>query len=516
VGRTNKHGVATVLKNALLILLSVVLCTALAEGMARWLDAQEPSAALKYIDGIPLAEGVQRSWFADDPPPLPNRRAVSADDAELVRRVEASGVTDGTRRADMFKVWNSVFVGPDPCAHPYLKDAPGRIYVYDPPDGSPWPRFRFLPDTTTPIGLVTNAYGFRGGPVPLARQPRTIRIAFLGASTTVSSHHFPYSYPEHVGYWLNEWAAEKKLDLRFEVLNAGRESIGSPDIAAIMKNEVAPLVPDLVVYYEGANQFYLEPLVPDLPPRPARLPVATPPPPGLFARILEDLSYSSALASRVKNLLAQYGSHESPSPAGTDSAPGADGREWPKPEYRLVWPAGVDETDPDLARKDLPVTLSEILADLGRIDAMTEAVGGELALASFKWLVADGMVLDPVRHRFILEYLNFGYAPFRYRDLERLAVFQNRVLAKYAKQHRIDFLDLARMMPSDPDLFVDAIHGTPEGIRLRAWIMLQLLVPVIDRHLADGTWPKKSFPAVPPPAPYKPRVVTFQCERKAG
>jgi hypothetical protein len=510
--------VATILKNVLLLLVSVLLCTALAEGIARWLDAQEPSAALRYLDGIPVAEGVQRGWFADDPPPLPNRRSPSAEDGELVRRVEASGVTDGTRRADMFKVWNSVFVGPDPCAHPYLKDAPGRIYVYDPPDGSPWPRFRFLPDTTTPIGLVTNAYGFRGGPVSLARQPKTIRIAFLGASTTVASHHFPYSYPEHVGYWLNRWAAAKKLDLRFEVLNAGRESIGSPDIAAIMKNEVAALAPDLVVYYEGANQFYLEPLVPDLPPRPARLPVATPPPPGLFARIVEDLSYSSTLANRLKGLLAQYDSPQAPaSPtAGNASQPGADGREWPKPDYTLVWPKGVDEANPDLARKDLPVSLSEILADLGRIEATTEAVGGEMALASFKWLVDDGMVLDPVRHRFILEYLNFGYAPFRYRDLARLARFQNRVLEKYAKEHRIDFLDVARLMPSDPDLFIDAIHGTTEGVRLRAWIMLQLLIPVIDRHLADGTWPKKSFPAVPPPAPYKPRVVTFQCQRKAG
>ncbi len=95
-------------------------------------------------------------------------------------------MTEGTRRADMFKAWNSAFVGGDPCAHPYLKDAPGRIYAYDPPDGEPFPRYRFLPDTTTPIGLVTNAYGFRGPPVPVARQPKTIRIAFLGASTTVS------------------------------------------------------------------------------------------------------------------------------------------------------------------------------------------------------------------------------------------------------------------------------------------------------------------------------------------
>ncbi len=84
-------------------------------------------------------------------------------------------------------------------------------------------------------------------------------------------------------------------------------------------------------------------------------------------------------------------------------------------------------TIPKIARTDLPVNLSTILVGLEPIDAATEKAGGELTIASFKWLVADGMVLDPVRQRLILEYLHFGYAPFRYRDPERLALFQNRV-----------------------------------------------------------------------------------------
>lgn len=511
------------LKNILLALLTVVLCTAAAEGMVRWFDAEAPSDALRHLGEIPLAEGMQRAWFTENPPPLPNRHAAKTEDFELIRKVEASGVTEGTRRADMFKAWNSAFVGPDPCRHPYLKDAPGQIYVYDPVDGERWPRFRFLPNKTTPIGLVTNEYGFRGPPVPVARQPRTIRIAFIGASTTVSSHNFPYSYPEHIGYWLNRWAAAKKLDIRFEVLNAGRESIGSNDIAQIMKNEVAPLLPDFVVYYEGANQFYLKSLVPDLPPRPAGLPIMARPEPGLLRRALVNLGYTFALARRAESLLARYetpvaarsGAIGTPG-AGLAATPGADGREWPKPDYTLVWPQGVDEKDPDLARSDLPVSLSVILADLDRIGATAQKIDAELAIASYKWLVADGMVLDPVRHRLILEYLNYGYAPFRYRDLERLASFQNRVLEKFAKAHHDDFFDVARLMPSDPDLFVDAIHGTPEGERLRAWIVLQFLVPVIDRHLADGSWPKKSFPPAAPPAPYTPRVVTFDCQKKAG
>ena len=241
------------------------------------------------------------------------------------------------------------------------------------------------------------------------------------------------------------------------------------------------------------------------------------PAPGLFGQVLEHLGYTFALARRLQNLIDQYDPRPTgPGPAGAGTAPVMDGREWLKPDYTLVWPKGLDQSDPDLARDDLPVNLSIILADLGRIEATTEKAGAKLAIASFKWLVSDGMVLDPVRHRLILEYLNYGYAPLRYRDLERLALFQNRVLQKYAREHRIDFLDVAQLMPSDPDLFIDAIHGTPEGVRLHAWTVLQLLVPVIDRHLADGTWPKTSFPAVSLPAPYQPRVVTFDCHRKAG
>lgn len=496
-----------VLTNIVVLLVTVVLGTAVAEAMVRWLDANVRSEALDHLDAIPLAPGVQRAWFAENPPPLPNRRSAAPEAVALLRRVEASAVSDGTWRTDIFKAWNSAFVGRDPCAHPYLGQAPGPLRIYDPPDGAPRPPYRFLPDTTTPVGLVTNAHGFRGPPVPAARRPGTIRIAFIGASTTVGAHAYLHSYPEHVGHWLDRWAAARAPGVAFEVLNAGRESIKSPDIAAIVRSEVAPLAPDLVVYYEGANQFDLRPLVPGMGKRPDDAPMVTPRTPGLLERVMIDLGYSFALARRAQSLLAAHAPYDD----GGSKSPGG---EWSKPAYTLAWPKGLDERDPDIARADLPVHLSTILADLDRIRAATASAGGELALASYKWLVADGMVLDPKRHRAILEYLNVGYAPFSYRDLERLALFQNRVLEKYAAARGIDFLDVARLMPSDPDLFVDAIHGTPEGVRLRAWIMLQLLVPVIERHLADGTWPKKDFAPPPPLAPYTPRTVDLECKKQ--
>ena len=89
------------------------------------------------------------------------------------------------------------------------------------------------------------------------------------------------------------------------------------------------------------------------------------------------------------------------------------------------------------------------------------------------WMVKDGLVLDPVRHKYILEQLNIGNYPFRYRDLERLATFQNRVFAKYAAVHGLPFVDVAGNMPFDPDLFVDAVHTNYAGIRLAAWVILQ-------------------------------------------
>src|SRR4051812_18669128 len=123
------------LKNALLVLVSIVFCTAVAEGFVRWSDAGGEENVALHVDEIPRAPGVARAWYFTDPPPLPNRAAVPAEWRELVRQVEQSGVTSGTRRADMFKAWNSVFVG-DPCQNHYLRDAPGHLFVYDPPDGS--------------------------------------------------------------------------------------------------------------------------------------------------------------------------------------------------------------------------------------------------------------------------------------------------------------------------------------------------------------------------------------------
>ena len=56
--------------------------------------------------------------------------------------------------------------------------------------------------------------------------------------------------------------------------------------------------------------------------------------------------------------------------------------------------------------------------------------------------------------------------------------FENRVFAKYAAARGLPLIDVARYMPFDPDLFADATHNTPAGVRLRAWIVFLQLLPL--------------------------------------
>jgi len=396
----------------------------------------------------------------------------------------------------MFKVWNTA-LAPDPCAHIMLRDAPGALFVFDPPDGKPLPPFRFLPGATNPETMVTNKFGWRGGPVSFARSPRSVRIVFVGASAVVSSHHMPHSFPEFVGHFLERWAKARALDVRFEVLNAARESISSTGIASIVRQEVVPTRPDLVVYYEGGNQFELDSIAGDAPRRPALEERAQP---GPLERLLKDAARWSALARRVQAM------------TGLLDQPGG-GTEWPKPSYRLDWPAGLDENAPDITWPDLPINLSIILRDLDQIRTGLAKVDAELAVSSFMWMVRDGMVLDPVRHRYALEQLNRRYFPFTYRDLERLAAFQNRVLAAYARAHGLPFLDVAATMPFDPNLFFDAVHKTYPGERMQGWVTFLLLVPLIEQRLASGAWPKP-VPTMAPTHPafvVPPRLVPVDC-----
>ena len=103
------------------------------------------------------------------------------------------------------------------------------------------------------------------------------------------------------------------------------------------------------------------------------------------------------------------------------------------------------------------------------------------------------------------------YSVDRYRA-ERLAKFQNRLFAKYAATHGLTFVDIAGKLPFDPDLFIDAVHTSYAGTRMRGWITLNAIIPLIEKHLADKSWPRP-MPTPQPPLPtITPRKITLGCK----
>jgi hypothetical protein len=441
------------------------------------LDVQD---AARYIAEMPAAPGTDRSWFVEDPPPLPNRTAPAPD--------RVARYSDYVRRG-LFGpqgdyVWNRRFVQSTYCSPgSTFQNYPDKIMVFDPPEDTPHPRYRFPPNATLASGLVTNPFGLRGPPLTLAKPPKTIRMAFVGASTTINNHNFLFSYPERVVDYLNRFAQANNFDVRFEALNSGREGLNSEDLEVIVRDELLALDPDFAVYYEGSNQFPAANAM--VRPHVDTRPRINPNDPIDQHRVPDFLRNHLALAGLLDRAMNGFTS----------------GGEPRKPLYHLTWPLGVNEQNPDVDSPNLPLQLPTIIKNLDSIRTGMQSIGGQLALCSFEWLAHDGMPLSPRKHENIYKQLNTVLWPLRYADIRRLADFQNLVFRRYASARGVPFVDVASTLPQDPNLFSDAIHMTDTGERVKAWIVFQQLVPVIRKQLESGQLPRAPGWHKLPPAP---------------
>jgi hypothetical protein len=337
-------------------------------------------------------------------------------------------------------------------------------------DGGAYPTFRHSRHVSAPGVFTTNNFGWRGADVTLNKPTQTIRLAFVGASTTVGDYSFPFAHTEYLEHWLNLWSNATRRGVTFEVVNAGRIGVDSSSIAAIVRDEVIPVEPDAIVYYEGANEFAPAAILkfaPDVR-RPAK-PLAT-------FRERARVERYSALVRRLF--------------IAVDNIHWRSGEEPPKPPYIVAWPANVDETEPDPFAPSLPMQLQRVVANLDTIRLAAASSGADLVVSTFVWVVEPKMRLDVRKHLPLFRYLNDTYYPADYATMRRMADFQNRVFARYAQARGVTLVDFDRRFPHDPDLFSDAIHLTDRGVRLEAWFYLQALLPMIEGRMASGAWPR--------------------------
>ena len=407
-------------------------------------------------------------WILSSPPPVKK--------FQVLARQQAADDAYGYRANYL---WNE-----------YLSDAyfnlqifeavPEQVIIYRAPWRTVYPRFRYPANVTLPTGLTTNRFGWRGRQIALKKPPNTIRLAAVGASTTVGGHSYPTSYPEFLQHWLNLWSKDQGFGVDFEVINAGREGLGSSDIAAVVRYELLPMDIDYVIYYEGSNQFDPRTMV--------RYPADVTygqPPAGLVPNfsnvdsddksVLDHLSEYSAVAARARTIVEQFS---------------YTGHEPPKPDQTFHLPQRVDELRPNRRRLNNVLTLTRILDDLDEIKQDLDTHDTKMVMTTFDWFVYDGMVLDPVRHRNLYGYLNRVYWPISYANMRRTADFQNRVFKKWAAANKVPVIDVARRMPRQPDLYADAIHNSILGTRIRAWINFEALIPLLKKDIEDGRLPR--------------------------
>jgi hypothetical protein len=434
---------------------------------------------LRYVERVARAPGVQRGWYDEEPTP----RARIPLDEELAAR--AARYPDPVTP---FFEFNRSYLLQQLCSG--RRDGLEGLddfFFYEPTTDTPYPSYRHLRHVSPPGWFVTNNFGWRGPDVTLHRPADIVRIAFVGASTTVDAYSVPFSHPELVEHWLNRRATALGSPYRVQVINAGRTGIDSKSIAAVAVREVGPIDPDIIVFYEGANQFWPGQVLEYQLGRFFPKPLAT------FRQRTTLENYSAV----VRRILSMW-----------DRVRGRDGSEPAKPPSHVSWPAGVNEQQPDPRDERLPMDLPQVVRDLDAIREAVRASGGELVLSTFVWLAHDGLQLDLRAHANIYRYLNDTLWPIPYAHVRRMADFQNRVFAEYADQTESALVDIAAEFPDDPDLFDDPIHMNYSGLRLQGWIYAQHLARILDARAAAGLLPR------PAPGPLDAHPAFASAERR--
>jgi lysophospholipase L1-like esterase len=100
-------------------------------------------------------------------------------------------------------------------------------------------------------GIAINSLGFRGPEIAMPKPKATVRLAFLGASTTfcaeISSNDLVWPH------LVTEELRKRYPDVNFDYVNAAVPGFTTAESLKNLEARVAPLDPDVVVFYEATN-----------------------------------------------------------------------------------------------------------------------------------------------------------------------------------------------------------------------------------------------------------------------
>lgn len=268
--------------------------------------------------------------------------------------------------------------------------------------------------------IATNSLGFRSPEIPTQKPPGTLRLAFLGASTTwcaeVSSNE--HTWPHLVVERLRQRWPQRPIDF----VNAGVVGYSVRSIQTRFDARVAPLDPDVVVIYEATND----------------------------------------LTGELREIAARQGIMESAR---------FEPPSWPA-RYSLLW---------ELAEKNLRVLLAQRASatatgrieidasqlgesfrrDLRSLVASAKARGAKVVLVTFSTHLRAGQ--GPEQQRAAMTSASY-YMPFATHDvLLRAYARYNEIIREVAAEAGVALVDQPETIPGDPGHFVDSVHFTDQG-----------------------------------------------------
>ena len=114
-----------------------------------------------------------------------------------------------------------------------------------------------IPEPGHSVGPITvNSLGFRGAEIEVPKPPGRVRLAFLGASTTfcAEASSLAATWPDLVVSGLRT----SEPGLEFDYVNGAAGGFTVAQSLVNLEQRVAPLEPDVVVYYEATNDLTVD------------------------------------------------------------------------------------------------------------------------------------------------------------------------------------------------------------------------------------------------------------------
>jgi hypothetical protein len=294
------------------------------------------------------------------------------------------------------------------------------------------------------VSLSINSLGFRGAEFAKKKPPRTVRIACVGASTTFCTE------ASDEGTWTAQ--LQKMLQVKYpgvsiEVINAGVPGYVITDSRRNLEHRVLPLDPDLVIYYEAANDVAID--TRNL----ARREGLIAPGEGFSSGLVNTLSrYSLLFDLARKNAKILFGARDS-SAGRLDSVPDD------LPKRFVDELAALNET---LASREIPLVLSCFVVKYRRDqDRQTQIANADIAFYYMPWMTIDGL-------------------------FDAMETYNASIL-ELGRSKDVPVVDDRDAVPPDAEHFADCVHFTDAGCKrmaerfFRFFDTSKLLDPIVNR-----------------------------------